>query len=49
MSELISASGGMGNAILGLAALAALEAGYQVAVMAPTEILAEQHLHSFRS
>ena len=33
--------------VAALAALAALEAGYQVALMAPTELLAEQHASSF--
>jgi ATP-dependent DNA helicase RecG len=34
--------------VAALAALAAVESGYQVALMAPTELLAEQHLRSFR-
>ena len=33
--------------IAALAALQAIDAGYQVAVMAPTEILAEQHYRRF--
>ncbi|MDQ6648192.1 MAG: ATP-dependent DNA helicase RecG, partial [Pseudomonadota bacterium] len=34
--------------VAALAALAAVESGRQVALMAPTELLAEQHLHNFR-
>ncbi|EPN57099.1 ATP-dependent DNA helicase RecG, partial [Pseudomonas syringae pv. actinidiae ICMP 19079] len=34
--------------VAALAALQALEAGYQVALMAPTEILAEQHYINFQ-
>lgn len=34
--------------VAALAALAAVEAGYQVALMAPTELLAEQHLRNFQ-
>ncbi|MEO8748218.1 MAG: ATP-dependent DNA helicase RecG, partial [Rhodanobacter sp.] len=33
--------------VAALATLAAVEAGYQVALMAPTELLAEQHLRNF--
>jgi ATP-dependent DNA helicase RecG len=36
------------TAVAALAALAAVEAGWQVALMAPTELLAEQHLRNFR-
>jgi len=34
--------------VAALAALAAVESGHQVALMAPTELLAEQHLRNFR-
>src|SRR2546425_5568861 len=34
--------------VAALAVLTAIEAGYQAAVMAPTEILAEQHVFTFR-
>src|SRR5690606_41306101 len=34
--------------VAALAALQALEAGWQVALMAPTEILAEQHFNNFQ-
>jgi ATP-dependent DNA helicase RecG len=34
--------------VAALACLKAVECGYQAALMAPTEILAEQHYHSFR-
>jgi ATP-dependent DNA helicase RecG len=36
------------TAVACAAALSAIEAGYQVALMAPTELLAEQHLRNFR-
>ena len=35
--------------VAALAALRAIEAGYQVALMAPTELLAEQHFINFRA
>jgi len=47
--RLVQGDVGSGKTVIGaLAALQTVESGYQVAVMAPTELLAEQHLASFR-
>ncbi len=49
MQRLLQGDVGSGKTVVAfLAAMVAMENGYQVAVMAPTELLADQHLRTFQ-